>query len=594
MTTTGVALIGVVTASFAVSTYMSARNLIGNLRNPETMISAVPSIVERLQGYHWLVRGELKEMQESKDESERLKSGLVLVSEERPQAKWLLDRINDHQEPEEERRAILEVLIKVERDRPGDLTALIRHADSNQLRSIVARLRELNAAASASEILRSMLDELPVGDGESRARVAAALMLLDTSKFAWKEFRAEKDPSSRTELIRSLSELQIPAKILSDRLVIEEDASIRQGLILALGGFHTENWDRGKLVERLIQLYGTSPDSGEHAAIEWLMDRWERRADLPKVLGTPDGPTQRGWYVNPLGMTMAVIRTPKDKPFRMGSPEDEAGRQTDEVQHDVPVTKLPPFDLATHEVTVDQFLKFLKYVEVRESNPENKEDLKSDEIRKRIQKIAFNTGSHPVVGVTWYEATRFCNWLSTLENLEPCYERHEPPDEFKEFVFPLKFVPSKNGYRLPTEAEWEYACRAGSETPWPFGRWADGNLGDYACFAGNRKGSPAFTLSAGGKKKTVQGTYPVGSKKPNAWGLFDVIGNAFEWTEDLYGSYQSPPESRTTINKDKIRVLRGGAFDREAGDLRSAYRDRGSPSQPDDDFTNGFRPARSR
>ena len=147
----------------------------------------------------------------------------------------------------------------------------------------------------------------------------------------------------------------------------------------------------------------------------------------------------------------------------------------------------------------------------------------------------------PVTDVSWLEAAKFCNLLSKREGYEPAYEIKGKKVSWNE---------EADGYRLPTEAEWEYAARAGTQTAWSFGD-DESMIGAYAWFHGNSGGQP----------------HPVGEKLPNRWGLFDMHGNVWEWCWDAYGSYSEASRS------DGDRVLRGGAFVRVPWDLRSAVRD---------------------
>ena len=173
---------------------------------------------------------------------------------------------------------------------------------------------------------------------------------------------------------------------------------------------------------------------------------------------------------------------------------------------------------------------------------------------EKIGKIeAFPNPSHfegsdlPVDQVTWPQAARFCNARSRLEGLKPCYNEETATCDF-----------AANGYRLPTEAEWEYACRAGTTTDYSFGDEAR-HLGDFAWFADNS-----------GKK-----THPVGRKKPNPWGLFDMHGNVAEWCQDIYAAsyYTSSPEKAPRgPDEGSEFVLRGGSWKSPADALRSAYR----------------------
>jgi formylglycine-generating enzyme required for sulfatase activity len=146
----------------------------------------------------------------------------------------------------------------------------------------------------------------------------------------------------------------------------------------------------------------------------------------------------------------------------------------------------------------------------------------------------------PVNKVSWFDAVDFCNALSEREGLERAYERYG-----KDVAWSRK----ADGYRLPTEAEWEYAARAGTETAWSFGD-DEAQLGEYAWYAANSGGE----------------LHPVGEKKPNPWGLHDVHGNVYDWCWDGYGPYP------TSLPVASGRVSRGGSFMFDPWDLRSADR----------------------
>src|SRR5262249_9009864 len=168
----------------------------------------------------------------------------------------------------------------------------------------------------------------------------------------------------------------------------------------------------------------------------------------------------------------------------------------------------------------------------------------------------------PGGGVSWYIAARYCNWLSEQEKVPKdqwCYE----PNAKGKYAEGMKVKPnyrSLSGYRLPTEAEWEHACRAGTLTAWAHGS-DEALLGHYAW----------YTVNA----NTIM--HPVGSLKPNALGLFDMHGNAWQWCQDVYGEKDNKDiEDVKNINS---RVLRGGSFLIGARFVRSAYRGRDVPAK---------------
>jgi len=158
----------------------------------------------------------------------------------------------------------------------------------------------------------------------------------------------------------------------------------------------------------------------------------------------------------------------------------------------------------------------------------------------------------PAANLTWYQALDFCNRLSRRHGYRPCY-RERGFGKRRGWVCDWR----ADGYRLPTEAEWEYGCRAGTSTRFGFGD-DPAALGDHAWYAANS-----------GRK-----TRPVATRRPNRWGLFDMHGNIWEWCWDWYGPYgaeaQTDPRGPA---QGTGRVLRGGSFVYSPVRLRSAFRD---------------------
>ncbi len=174
---------------------------------------------------------------------------------------------------------------------------------------------------------------------------------------------------------------------------------------------------------------------------------------------------------------------------------------------------------------------------------------------------------NPVEQLRWSEAAEFCNKRSQLEGLQPCYDLKTRDCNFE-----------ADGYRLPTEAEWEYACRAGTATAYFFGD-NPSKLGDYAWFDKNASGRPQA----------------VGQKRPNPWGLYDVCGNVWEWCNDFYkvDYYQESPQQDPKGPKTgETKVVRGGAWRFSAESCRSGYRYNENPGSADACFgydVYGFR-----
>jgi formylglycine-generating enzyme required for sulfatase activity len=242
----------------------------------------------------------------------------------------------------------------------------------------------------------------------------------------------------------------------------------------------------------------------------------ELAAEIKKLM-TREQLALGGPIVNSIDMVLVPISAGE---FTMGSPQTEEGRGRDETQHPVKITK--PFYLSAYEVTQAQYQK------VMDDNPSSSKG-----------------ATKPVENVSWDNAVEFCRKLSKVEGVE---------------------------YRLPTEAEWEYACRAGATTAYSFGNDVS-ELGKYAWHSSNS-------------------THPVGELKPNAWGLFDMHGNVWEWCYDWRDDYDLKVLVDPTGPVSGLyRVARGGSFLYPPRDVRAAYRNNTQPYNHY--YDGGFRLART-
>jgi formylglycine-generating enzyme required for sulfatase activity len=240
-----------------------------------------------------------------------------------------------------------------------------------------------------------------------------------------------------------------------------------------------------------------------------------------------------------------MVRVPAGE-FQMGSPEDEQGRLDAELEHTVRITR--PFMIGRTEVTQAEWEAVMGH------NP---------------SRFADCGGDCPVETVSWLDVIAFCNALSRAEGLEECYLL-----EAEDVTWPRGLGCA--GYRLPTEAEWEYAMRAGTQTAWSCGA-------DTDCLDGVAWYSP----------NSASTTHPVGTEAANAWGLHDMHGNVWEWVWDRYGAdhYADGQVDPTGPAAGAFRGLRGGGWLSEASEVRAAHRYEVLPSNRLADL--GFRPTRS-
>ena len=395
---------------------------------------------------------------------------------------------------------------------------------------------------------------------------------------AWPLLKHSPDPRARSYLIHRLSPLGADAGAILKRLDEEADITIRRALLLSLGEYGEKELtleDRKAVVPKLKDIYRMAADPGLHASAEWLLRSWKQEAWLKQVnLDWSKAKEQRDkrlegivqlvtidkvksppqWYVNSQGQTMVVIPGPVE--FVMGSPPTEAGRHDYEIQHKKRIGRT--FALAAKSVTVEQYRKF--------------------DARHGIGDIKqwARTADSPVIGTNWYQAVSYCNWLSKQEGMpesEWCYEPLQDPKAMpglagssvgllagslgplaatSGLLFPGRTDPKykegmklagnylqRKGYRLPTEAEMEYATRAGAVTARYYGETEE-LLEKYAWY----------------QKNSQERAWPVGSKKPNDTGLFDIQGNMFTWCQDRFSDYPQTKSNEISDEEEDVLVVR--------------------------------------
>ncbi|MCI0463243.1 MAG: bifunctional serine/threonine-protein kinase/formylglycine-generating enzyme family protein [Gemmataceae bacterium] len=286
----------------------------------------------------------------------------------------------------------------------------------------------------------------------------------------------------------------------------------------------------------------------------------------PKKPDPPKPPVLAKEIKNTLGMQLVLI--PKGT-FQMGSPESDKERFTNEHQHEVEITK--PFYLGKFEVTKGEFAAFVQATGYKtEAEKGGKGGYGIDTKGNWSQKPEYTwrnpgfeqTDRHPVVNVSWNDAVVFCEWLSAKEGKK---------------------------YRLPTEAEWEYSCRAGTTTRYHSGDDPKtlATVGNVADASAKRKFPGWTTIKA---DDGYVFTAPAGQFKANAFGLHDMHGNVWEWCQDWYKEdyYQtSPREDPQGPGAGVYRVIRGGSWNDNPRSCRAAYRYDVTPSNRNYDL--GFR-----
>jgi formylglycine-generating enzyme required for sulfatase activity len=511
----------------------------------------------------------------------------------RPVAHQLRDPLkavfHDDKRSESERTVAASALAEYLSDRPDDLAELLMDATEQQFVALYPSvIAQADRTAPLLEVelgkkpafrtgsVSTEVDSKPSNEFYQRqANAAVALIRMGRTEKSWPLLKHGPDPTLRSYLVSRLGPLGVEPGYLVAKLDEEPEVSIRRALILGLveyGGGQISMAERDSSTKKLIDLYRDDPDPGIHGAAEWVLRQWrkeDRIKAMDKDLGklplptlapvqrasSPRG-TNRAWYVNSQGQTMVIVRGPVA--FDMG---EGANQHRKRIGHG--------FAIASKEVTVEQFERFLK------ENP--RIEVKNDE-RYSPEPTC------PMTLVTWYDAAAYCNWLSEQDGIPEdqwCYG----PNEKGDYADGMKLMPdlrNRKGYRLPTNAEWEYACRAGAATKFSFGEpWE--LLEKYGWYI---KNSP----------NRIQ---PVGSLKPNDLGLFDLHGNVWEWRQDGYSLKPEEDEPTRTNNgkthayghNSDARLLRGGALNSPPASVRSAFWLASAPSARIID--DGFRPART-
>ncbi len=527
-----------------------------DLHNQDRWTRAAPAVVACLLTKHSLAAGDWIEL---------------LAPVGKAFGPELKARFYDQRWSDDQRLVAATALAKFLHDDVKTMVELAVSASPTQLAEIIPALQERSEEAGVLLEAAFQAETAPAGTAErvldrhATRRAAAALALLGIGRGArtFTALNGGPDPRVRTYLIHQFDRVRIAPERLLQELMIQREPSIQQALILALGQYDPMSLSsavqRG-LIGHLEELYRSHPHRGVHSAALWLLNRMgeSERVQLPMSSGPV---ADRDWYINGQEQTFAVIREPRPLPF--------VDHATD-IPRQTIVRVGRSFAVSTTEVTRRQFAKVLGpegLALLAATHQSNGEDL-----------------YRPVGSISYYQAAKYCRRLSELERIDPnqiCYPPVEriglgmelPPDHLK-----------RTGYRLPTEAEWVYACLADAQTIYPFGSDAEMSR-HYAWYF----------------KNSENRSWPVGLLKPNDFGLFDVLGNLYEWCE--------PFPTGTAIAADVAGgprgcVLfwapRGGAFRTRAHveSIVASYRKTSDPSPTappswEGDNETGFRVVRT-
>jgi serine/threonine protein kinase/formylglycine-generating enzyme required for sulfatase activity len=387
-----------------------------------------------------------------------------------------------------------------------------------------------------------------VASARRRARAAATLVGLGDLESVTPLLRTGEDPSLRFALAFDLARLAIDPTPLLAEIEVDHPTDIRFAMLLALGLTPAKRFDSNQLEEfmaTVARLARLDPDAGVHSLANWILAT-RKSGD---AVESESGPAKARWRRSTEAHTLVRLDGPVE--FLMGSPGWIPGRASSETRRLFHLKN--SYEIGTTEVTQAHMRHFF------EDHPEWKKGVMPGE------------GTMPVQGVTWFRAVAYCRWLSEVEGIpetQMCY----PPLELigPEMVLE-EGVLERTGYRLPTEAEWEYACRAGTRSFYSFGNDA-ALLPEFAnTFGPTDVGLPGT------------GTRPVGLRLPNDFGLFDMHGNVQEWCHDQLRFYRvlgpffipSNQDERERLVQNPMRAIRGGWFESAAQNMSSAARRRG-------------------
>ena len=434
----------------------------------------------------------------------------------------------------------------------------------------------VKALSNARDVaLQTLADAIVAADDSedwaAKARLALVALHLNNPELSADMLRFEDrpDPIQRTVFIETFPKWHGDLNELSMQLRDATDGALRSGISLGIGSIEeVDDQARQAWQDVFSEWYVNQPDAGTHSAAGWALRTWG--LELPEIPPPAQPEAAQDWMVTPSGLTMLRIPAGEFVRETAGTAENKGPKpQTVRITRD--------FFLSDREVSVRLFQQFIEDADYDRPKPVD---------WQRVREETSPTAEHPVQQVNWYDVVMFCNWLSHREGLTPCYELTGEKEKIKigsreEENDAWRLIDAANGYRLPSEAQWEYACRAETTTRFAFGE-DEATLDVYGVSSGNSNSRAAAC----------------GTKLCNSWGLFDMHGNIREWCGDWYASYGEDsvvndplgPIERPESGSLR-RVHRGGAWSYTAGSCRSSYRVLNFPSLRLNSL--GFRVARS-
>jgi serine/threonine protein kinase/formylglycine-generating enzyme required for sulfatase activity len=536
----------------------------------------------------------------------------------RPVRTHLLPYLQEHFAGADTQRSITAaaVLAKLYSDDGHALVDLLARARPEQLPELlesVAAQRDQTAQLLASvqqpwppSTANTATGNTSIADRASQlANTEIALLHAGYSRPLRARLASVLEPSVRTFEIHRIGKSGVDPQLLKQwllELASTDTASDDSGLeltatMLALGQFDSGRLyvsERESLTPKLQQIASIFPHPGARSAAEWLLMKWGRPRPTMPAAGAII-PTDARWYQNSMADTLVLFD--RVDAFRMGSNTGISGGFDSLPVHQRRIPRR--FAIATREVTVREFRRYeedrLRTLQSRREEAVAQNDsMKTQQLDRQIEEFRLrnlnrktsDNPDHPISDVTWFEAAAYCRWLGEQEgtaNDQHCY----PPVDIIEELFaraqPLEIESSaleRVGYRLPTAAEWEYACRAGSESRYPFGILSKEYSGQYA-----------WTL-----ENSHNETSPTGQLLPNDAGLYDMLGNVCEWCHDWKLDLPTQSSEEVIVDGGDVRrgaqrEVRGGSFRDLIADIHSSARTGLQPDQGD--RTVGFRIAKT-